>query len=250
MQRYGREAERESDHYGMIYMAAAGYDPQGAVTLQKTFVNLAKEGEQNWLSGLFASHPPSTERVQNNVETAASLPAGGEVGRERYQREIAYLKRVEPAYIAYDQAGVALAKDNTQLAQEQLNRALGIEPREALFKALQGDIYRKEDRNNQALKAYDSAIKANPGLFYGYLRKGQLEYEQGRFEAARNPLEKSLGLLPTAEAHYLLGMIDKRAGRRDQAINHFQIAAQSQSNSGKRAQGELERMEEGTNPAP
>jgi tetratricopeptide (TPR) repeat protein len=232
----------------MIYMAGAGYDPQGAVTLQKTFVSLSEDRKEDWLSGLFASHPPSAERVRNNAETAASLAAGGEMGRERYQREIAFLKRVEPGYLAYDEAGKALSEGNSRLAQKKLNTALNVEPREALFKALQGDIYRKEDRLNQALQAYDSTIKANPGLFYGYLRKGQLEYERDRFEAARSPLEKSLGMLPTAEAHYLLGMIDKRAGRRDQAISHFQVAAQSQSNSGKRAQGELERMELSTNP--
>ncbi|HKX56168.1 MAG TPA: M48 family metalloprotease, partial [Xanthomonadales bacterium] len=29
-QKYGRDAERESDEYGMLYMSEAGYDPQGA----------------------------------------------------------------------------------------------------------------------------------------------------------------------------------------------------------------------------
>ena len=37
-QKYGRDAERESDEYGMQYMSEAGYDPQGAVELQETFV--------------------------------------------------------------------------------------------------------------------------------------------------------------------------------------------------------------------
>ena len=108
MQRYGRDAERESDEYGMRYMAEAGYDPQGAVHLQETFVELSKERREDWLSGLFASHPPSQERVENNRKTAAELPAGGELGRERYQQKIAYLERVKPAYAAYDEAGQAL----------------------------------------------------------------------------------------------------------------------------------------------
>ena len=70
-------------------MAEAGYDPQGAVHLQETFVELSKERREDWLSGLFASHPPSRERVENNRKTAAELPAGGELGRERYQQKIA-----------------------------------------------------------------------------------------------------------------------------------------------------------------
>jgi len=62
-QKYGRDAERESDLYGMQYMVRAGYDPQGAVDLQRTFVELSEGRQQDWLSGLFASHPPSQERV-------------------------------------------------------------------------------------------------------------------------------------------------------------------------------------------
>ncbi len=47
-QKYGRDAERESDEYGMLYMSEAGYDPQGAVELQKTFVKLSEGRNENW----------------------------------------------------------------------------------------------------------------------------------------------------------------------------------------------------------
>ncbi|MCB1631877.1 MAG: M48 family metalloprotease, partial [Pseudomonadales bacterium] len=52
-QKYGRDQELESDHYGMKYMKAAGYDPWGAVTLQETFLRLSTEQgrNQNWLEG-------------------------------------------------------------------------------------------------------------------------------------------------------------------------------------------------------
>ena len=41
--------------------------------------------------------------------------------------------------------------------------------------------------------------------------------------------------MPTAEAHYLLGMMDKYDGKTDQATKHFKAAAQSDSESGKQA---------------
>ena len=41
-QKYGRDAERESDRYGMVYMQRAGYDPSAAVDLQETFVRLSQ----------------------------------------------------------------------------------------------------------------------------------------------------------------------------------------------------------------
>jgi predicted Zn-dependent protease len=40
--KYSRDAERESDLYGMNYMYKAGYDPMGAVDLQQTFVKFPK----------------------------------------------------------------------------------------------------------------------------------------------------------------------------------------------------------------
>jgi predicted Zn-dependent protease len=96
-QKHGRDAERQSDHYGMIYMSRAGYDPQGAVDLQKTFVRLSESRRQDWLSGLFAGHPPSQERVENNARDAAALPKGGEVGRERYRLNMARLVKTKRA---------------------------------------------------------------------------------------------------------------------------------------------------------
>ncbi len=56
-QKYGRDAEREADLYGMRYMSRAGYDPRAAIDLQQTFVLLSAGRDNNWLNGLFASHP-------------------------------------------------------------------------------------------------------------------------------------------------------------------------------------------------
>lgn len=247
MQRYSRDAEREADEYGMQYMSEAGYDPRGAVRLQETFVQLSEERRQGWLDGLFASHPPSEERVQNNERKAAALPAGGEIAEQRYQQNIAYLQRVQPAYDLYDEAGKALSENRVTEAQRKLSRALDMVPREALFLAMQGDIYRQDDRLRNAVGSYEESIRANPGLFYGYLRKGQVEYELGRTREAENALERSLGLLPTAEAHFLLGKIDQSRGDERAAAEHFAQASESQSRAGQAAQEELVRLDLATN---
>src|SRR5690606_37041493 len=114
--KYSRGAELEADHYGMQYMSRAGYDPQGAVSLQKTFVRLSEGQRSDWLSGLFASHPPSQERVDANIATLASLSPGGELGTERYQEALERTEEVLPAYEAYDEGRKALAEQNAQLA--------------------------------------------------------------------------------------------------------------------------------------
>jgi len=85
LMKYGRGAELESDKYGMRYMSKAGYDPQGAVTLQETFVRLSEGRDEDWLSGLLASHPPSQERVKANRKRATNLPAGGKLGVDDFK---------------------------------------------------------------------------------------------------------------------------------------------------------------------
>ena len=122
--RYGRDAELQSDHYGMQYMSAAGYDPRGAVTLQETFVRLSEGRNQDWLTGLFASHPPSRERVDANISTAASLPAGGELGEQRFQLAMQKTLDAKSAYDAYDEGRKALSDKDTVKALELANRAI------------------------------------------------------------------------------------------------------------------------------
>jgi predicted Zn-dependent protease len=248
-QKYGRDAEREADEYGMLYMSETGYDPQGAVELQETFVELSKENNPDWVSGLFASHPPSLERVRNNQKTAQGLPAGGDIGRERYRQKTAYLRRVQPAYEAFDKAKKSVSEGKMDEAQEQLNRAMAIEPRESLFHDLQGDIYALNDQPKRALASYEKAVRANPGFFYGHLRSGQMEYKLGRASQARSSLDRSLELMPTAEAHYLLGMLDRDAGDMNSAMEHFKVAAQSESEASQAASRELVLMDLQNNPS-
>jgi tetratricopeptide (TPR) repeat protein len=117
-----------------------------------------------------------------------------------------------------------------------------------LFLAMQGDIEVKRQQLGAALRSYDRAIVANDQLFYPYLRKGQVAFRLEDHRTARTSLQRSLELLPTAEAHYTLGQIDRASGDRSAAIAHFQEAAKSQSEAGQKAQGELVRLDVQQNP--
>ena len=246
--KYGRDAERESDLYGMRYMSAAGYNPQGAVELQETFVKLSAQRRSDWVSGLFASHPPSAERVANNKATAKSLPDSGESGRDAYLRKTAYLREMKPVYEDYDKARKALAEDQSSEARKLLDRAIKQEPREAHFHALSGDIYAANDNYRKAEQAYSDALRLDNSFFYYHLRRGQARYEQGKLDPARTDLERSLEILPTAQANFLLGNMDKRAGNMDSAIKHYQAAAGSDSSVSKEAERELVLIDMPRNP--
>jgi len=237
--RYGRDAERESDLYGMRYMSAAGYNPQGAVELQETFVQLSAERRSDWVSGLFASHPPSRERVTNNIATAKTLADSGEFGRDIYLRKTARLREKKPAYEDYDSARKALTEDKTREARKLVDRAIRLEPQEAIFHALSGDIYAANDSYQKAERAYNDAMRLDDSFFYHHLRRGQARYELGKMNPARADLERSLELLPTAQANFLLGNMDKRAGNIESALKHYQAAAGSNSSVSKEAEKQL-----------
>lgn len=91
--RYSRQAELEADHYGILYMARAGYDLQAAVALQETFLRLAENEDPHWLEGLFLTHPPTQERLEANRDIAAKLAKGGFVGKDEYENAIKPLRQ-------------------------------------------------------------------------------------------------------------------------------------------------------------
>lgn len=247
-QSYGRGDELESDLYGMRFMSLAGYDPQGAVTLQETFVRLSDGKDQDWLSGLFASHPPSQERVDTNRKTAAELPAGGDLGIDRYDAAIAKTMAAKPAYDLYDEGRKALGEDKPEVASANAEKAIKLYPAEANFYALLGDAKIEQKRYEPAVKDFDDAIKHRDDFFYYYLQRGRLYEELGNDSKAVADLEKSNKLLPTGIAHYTLGNISAKRGDKAGAIEHYKMVAGGQGDLAEAAQTELVKLDLGNNP--
>lgn len=246
--KYGRSAELESDLYGMQYMSGAGYDPQGAVELQETFVRLSEGRKSDWLSGLFASHPPSQERVQANRSTAATLPAGGNRGEREFQAAMRKTRAVKPAYDAYDEGRKALAEEDIDEALVKVKRALDLFPDEAHFHSLRGDIRLLQDNYDWAATNYSRAIERRENFFYYHLQRGLARKEMGQDDSAVRDLERSIALLPTAPAHFALGDIAKSSGHLPAAIEHYKVVAKAGGEYGQAATAELVRLDLPSNP--
>jgi len=247
-QKYSREAELESDYYGMKYMSRAGYDPQAAIRLQETFVRLAEGQNQDWLSGLFSSHPPSRERVAANRETVKQLPPGGDVGGERYRQKMAVLIRGKDAYAAYDRGRKALSKGDNEQALALAEQALAVEPREALFHSLRGDVRFEQGRYQDAVADYDRALERNGGYFHFFVKRGLAREQLGQKDAAYADLEKSVKLLPTATALNSLGNLARARGDLEKAKEFFAAAASSKTGPGEDAARSLVRLDLPSNP--
>jgi len=242
MAKYGRGDELEADAYGMEYLAKAGYDPSGGVRVQEAFVKLSQGRQQDFLSGLFASHPPSQERVDANRIKAASLPKGPNY-RDRYQRKIAQLKHDKPAYDAETRAIKALNAKNSKETLAQLDKAIKIQPNESSFWELRGHAWEMSKNFTNAEIAYTTAIGKNPDLFSPYLSRGILRFEQDKKTGAKIDLEKSHKLLPTPPASYYLGEIALESGNKQRAIQYFQAAAQGGGKLARKAAEQLAILE-------
>ena len=247
--KYGRDAESESDLYGMRYMKKAGYDPAAAVTLQETFVRLSAEHKSNFIDGLFASHPPSAQRVSANKSTLMQLGAGGDMGKDVYAQKVSKLKSTQAAYKAYDEAVKALASKDLEKAKQLINQAIAGEPREAKFQELLADMALLQKKPEAALALYGKAINMQPDYFKPHVQSGIVLFSLGRKAEAEAYLKRANELLPTAPAYNLLGQLAEGRGDTALAMQHYQIAADSKSDIGQQAGARLAKLDLPRNPA-
>ena len=230
-QKFSRDQERISDYHGIKYMHAAGYDTQAAVTLQDKFVALFQQRRSNWLEGLFASHPPSLERVANNRLALVEYPLGGEVARERYYERMVALFESRQAYELAEQAWNSL-ETNSHSALRLIDQAIELEPREALFHGIKGDILARQGRNLNVVAAYDTAIGRDPDYYGYYLRRGLSHEFLSENILAQSKIARSHRLLPTTVASYKLGIYALADGHRGEAKQLFEAASEDQGDIG------------------
>ena len=195
---YSRSAESEADHYGMIYMQRAGYDPEAAVTLQELFMKFS--GSSAFSAGLFASHPASAQRVEDNKKMAAQLEKGGFLGEEQYKRNIASVIEAEPAYEYLDKAFKAYSNKNYSEAIRYSDQGIAKLPIEAKFYIVRGAAKDRINQNDTAKQDYTKAISLDPTYYLGYLQRGMLYRETGQYKKAKSDLTASARLLPTSTA--------------------------------------------------
>lgn len=246
--RYGRDAELESDKFGMDYMAKAGYDPQGAVALQQTFLRLSNGRNPGFIEGLFASHPPSSARVTANQATAAKLPSGGKVGKNEYQKAMSRITRTKSAYKNFDKAQKAAADGKISEAKKLTQQAIRTEPKESHFHSFLGDIELKQKNRKAAKRNYDKAIALNKNFFWSYVKRGELSLAEKNYRAAKADFTTSMKLLPTSTAEAGLGDVERAGGNVERAKKHYANAAQGSGPAADRAMDALLKLDLSDNP--
>ena len=240
--KFSRDDEAEADHYGMVYMSRVGYDPKAAITVQEMLLKEAG-AHDSLFERLLADHPPSPDRVAAAKAFAPRLPSGGEWGRKRYRQRLAALFHDAPAYEAYDKARKAYKNGDYRTARAWADKAIRIQPKEAVFHLLKGDIYEHTYNEGLALREYKLAAHLNPGYYQPHLKLGLLLDSMGRQRQARIALENSVKLLKTAAALHRLGRYVLGEGDIVRAKGYFKQAIESDSEDGRAAYAELLRLD-------
>lgn len=241
--KYSRDHESDSDKYGIKYMVKAGYDPQAAVELQELFVRMFDKQEPSWIEGMFASHPPSRDRVAANRAEITKYPKGGNRNKEAFQRALGQLKKDKDAYKTYEDAMKAAKSKQYDKALSLVDNSIQQQPRENLFWELKGQLLLQQDRNKEAIPALDKAIAANPNFFRPYMYRGMAYKELGNSANAERDLIASQRLLPTQEASEQLGEIALAKGDRNTARAYFQQVAAAGGEAGERAKARLAQIQ-------
>jgi tetratricopeptide (TPR) repeat protein len=142
---------------------------------------------------------------------------------------------MKPAYDKYDQALAAMQKKDVATGKSLAAEAARLVPREAQFHQLLGDIAVNEKNNQEALPHFQRAQQYNADYFGSWLGAGLAQYRLGNKTQARQSLQRSYDLLPTAPAALYLGNLLRDAGDVDTAMKYYQAAASSESSIGQEA---------------
>ncbi len=236
---YSRDHEIQADNEGIKLMVAAGYDPRAAVDVQRVFLSKVQNRKSNALEALFASHPPSQERVNNNASRAGKYPEGGMIGKLEYTRAIARLEKDRPAYAFLSEAMTAYGKKKYDDTLALCDKAIALQPKETLFWELKGIALLQQKQFSKSISALNQAVILNNAFFRPLLYRGIAYKEQGAWDKAQSSLSASNALLPTQLATYHLGEIAQRQGDRETAIKHFTAVANAGGELGEAAKRQL-----------
>nr|WP_282103962.1 M48 family metalloprotease [Marinobacter alexandrii] len=239
---YSQSDELESDYYGILYMKKAGYDPTAAVELQQLFLELSEDRDSSFIQGMFATHPPSAKRVQRNRELVDEVGAGGYRGEDIYERKLATLRKLQPAYDAHDEARKLASEGDMDAALKKVNEAIRLAPDEAMFYTLRGRIYKEQEKLQEASDDFDKAVSLYPEMFVYRLYNGLNALKLNNLDKARNNLERANQVVPTSIAYLRLGDIAARQNRRDDAVAYYSKAAEAGGDVAKEAQQKLEAL--------
>jgi Zn-dependent protease with chaperone function len=202
---YLRELEAEADRLGFELMTAAGYDPKAALYL---FDHMMAEIEQEKLEEpfFFGSHPTVRQRVDNlqNLPDPVYLN-----NKPAIKNRSIYFAKLGQLFLENARLDIRLGR--FQAARRSIEKFLKIKPDDSQAFFLLGEIYRQQGRaidTQLALENYNRAITLDPGYVDARKAIGLIHYKKGHRALAKKFFESCLQLSPNApDKAYIQGYL-------------------------------------------
>ena len=201
---YGRDLEREADREGMARLVGAGYDPNEA---PKVFKLLRDESKDRGAleAFFFGSHPQLQERIDTTTELIHTKYAVAAPNAVKNTEEFDLRMRS----VVRENAALDIRAGRFALAQKQLDRVLGLTPRDPVAQMYYGDLHRlqsqrakstadKAEEARKALERYQKAAELDPSFPDPFRQLGFLYYQQKDTARAKESFQKYLALKPDA----------------------------------------------------
>jgi tetratricopeptide (TPR) repeat protein len=161
---------------------------------------------------------------------------------------MAGLKKAAPAYAKANEAAAAAKKGDLAAARSLVSDAVRMEPREARFHELLGEIEAAGKNPQAALVNFNKAQQLDPGYFKPMVQAGIIQYQLGNKAAAEPLLTRGMQLLPTAPGAYYMGRLYEDRGNTAEAVKYYEMVAGSKSQIGTEAMTRLTRLDLAQNP--
>ena len=173
---------------------------------------------------------PFEEKYFKAVKVIAQMSAKeGDVEYRRQEFDLA-IKKYEQAidyFPEYTTAMFKLARTYYKLKDLQssmniLTKALLIDPSQEQSEKMLGDIYRKLDNPDEAIKHYALAVEINSNYYQAYYSLGSLYLSEGLFSNAKSALMNAIKIEPTySKAFGALGTVEQELGNIDASIKNY-----------------------------
>ena len=190
---YSRDLEREADMIAFEQIIKAGYDSKEAIRAFEHLANEAKALNEKE-PFFFSSHPKLAERIDVYKDlNKASKNAGGEIGKERYNKNVAALR------ITTLEGDLSMNRYKSVILVLEDKKRLAEYPPEAGF-FLAEAYQRRGDKGDEqkAIDAYLATMKVAPAYAPSYRALGVHHLKKAEYGKAESYLARYLQLAPQA----------------------------------------------------
>lgn len=192
---FSRDHERQADAMGVALMRNAGYDTREAAKVWQNLqleLEAAHGGDPSKQSVLFATHPPSTERM-NTLRALSAKDTGGDLGQAAFRERMAPMR----AMLIEDELNRGQYGETIALMQ----RLKALEPSEGWYAHAHAEALRlrgQSDDLEHALAGFQQAISRNIAPAASYRGLGYLHRHLDQHDKASEAFARYVELAPMA----------------------------------------------------